>query len=479
MTAVLGIYLYALAVGLLVFMLRQHQRGQCELLCVRNFAILGIIVFQLGSSGSALWTGDYRAFHLTNPAWIGLQFSVMMTVFIVVMLWAYRHGWGGVRLANRLPKSWVVPSDTGLVVMALAITGVAWGLRFGVQIPLVGIVSSHIGVGLAAVACGLVAWVWGRRLLNPIVTVFGLFIVAVNLANVMTGAFGRRGVLAVGAGVIWGMYYSHWRYLTTPALLRRLAVASILPLIVLALFTAGRTGLEKDRTPGEQVEAMLSASFSEGATGLMSGQGAGPISMWLIDNYPENFEYRNLGTLRYFFLVVVPRRWWTDKPFPLSQLIAIQASVPGVNRTVGAHSGGGRGGITLGPGIIGHSIADGGWPVLFLYAIIMGIFLRFFDEIVYLNPQSPFMVLPIGAALGQIIGLARGETSIFAMAYVMSVGGSILVMLVISRFMEHMGAGNRQVRPVSAEDDADWDNWAEDDADLESGEPSDTGQSVV
>ena len=84
MTAVLAIYLYGLAVGLLVFMLRQHQRGQCELLSVRNFALLGFIVFQLTSSGTALWTGTYGAFRLANPAWIGLQFSVMLTIFIVI-----------------------------------------------------------------------------------------------------------------------------------------------------------------------------------------------------------------------------------------------------------------------------------------------------------------------------------------------------------------------------------------------------------
>lgn len=479
MTVVLAIYLYGLAVGLLVFMLRQHQRGQCELLSVRNFAVLGFILFQLTSGGTALLTGTYGAFHLANPAWIGLQFSVMLTIFIVIMLWAYRHGWGGVRLAGHLPKTWVVPSDTGLVVMALAITAVAWGLRFGVQIPLVGIVSSRVGLGLASVACGLVAWVWGRRLLNPIVIVFGLFIVAVNLANVMTGAFGRRALLALAAAVVWGMYYSHWRYLTTAAILRRLAVASILPLIVLALYTAGRSPGEKDRTPGEQVEAMLSASFSEGATNLMSGQGSGVISMWVIENYPENFAYRKLNTLRYFFLVVVPRAWWPDKPFPLSSLIASQASVPGVNKSVGSHSIAGTGGITMGPGIIGHAIADGGWPVVFLYAVLIGIYLRFFDEIVYLNPQSPFMVLSIGAALGQIIGLARGETSIFAMAYVMSVAGSILLMLFIAKFLEHLGAGHPQMRPASAENHADWDNRAEDDTDLEAGEPSETGQSGV
>ncbi len=479
MTAALAIFLYGLAIGLLVFMVRQHQRGQCELLSVRNFAFLGLIVFQLASSGTALWTESYGAFHLTNPGWIGLQFCAMLTIFIVVMLWAYRRGWGGVRLAGHIPKTWVVPIDTGLVVMALVITAVAWGLRFGVQIPLVGIVAGRVGIGLASVACGLVAWVWGRRLLNPIVIVFGLIIVGVNLANVMTGAFGRRTLLAVAAAVIWGMYYSRWRYLTTAALLRRLAVASIIPLIVLALFTAGRSNKEKDRTPGEQVKAMLSANFSEGATEVIGGQGAGVISMWVIDNYPENFEYRKLITLRYFFLVVVPRTWWPDKPFPLSNLIASQASVPGVNRTVGSHSSGGRGGISLSPGIIGHAIADGGWPVVFLYAVLIGVYLRFFDEIVYLNPQSPFLVIPIGASLGQVIGLARGETSVFAMAYVMSVGGSMLLMIFIAKFLEHLGGGQPQMKPVSAENYADWESPVEDDADLEVGEPSDTDQSVV
>ena len=80
MTAIVAIYLYGLAVGLLLFMLRQHQRGECELLSVRNFALLGFIVFQLASSGTALWTDTFGHFGLANPGWIGLQFSIMVTI---------------------------------------------------------------------------------------------------------------------------------------------------------------------------------------------------------------------------------------------------------------------------------------------------------------------------------------------------------------------------------------------------------------
>jgi len=90
--------------------------------------------------------------------------------------------------------------------MAFVTTIIALIMRVVVQVPVLSILTSQVGTGLAAVACGLVGWVWGRRLLNPAYIIYGMIIVFMNLATVMYGSYGRRGIVAVGACLLWGMY---------------------------------------------------------------------------------------------------------------------------------------------------------------------------------------------------------------------------------------------------------------------------------
>jgi hypothetical protein len=45
----------------------------------------------------------------------------------------------------------------------------------------------------------------------------------------------------------------------------------------------------------------------------------------------------------------------------------------------------------------------------------------------------------VGAALGQIIGLARGETAPFLFNYVFGVFGSYFTLIVVAKFVERIG----------------------------------------
>ena len=63
-------------------------------------------------------------------------------------------------------------------------------------------------------------------------------------------------------------------------------------------------------------------------------------------------------------------------------------------------------------------------------------FFRFFDEIVRLNIESPFVVLAVGSALGQFIGLPRGSVPNFAFIAVMTIAGSMLIMIMLGKVVE-------------------------------------------
>jgi len=458
MTTLLAIYLIVLSLVLVWIVFRDHRSGLCELLSCRNLALLGLILFQLSSVAYSLLASDYSKYPVNAPAKSGLIFCAMITTFVILSLWAYRRGWFVTTLARRLPTTHASPGDVALLLNAFLITVVAVVMRFGVAIPYISIIAGTVAIGLNAVSSGLVGWVWGRQLRNPVYLVYGLLIIAANLAVVMSFSFGRRGIVAVGGIIVWGMYYSWWRHLRTTGILSRMAIVGLAPVIFLLLFTSVRTagrsasGIDTSQlTAARQIQNIIQGgSIVRGLTFLASGQYAGAITLFLIENCPENFEYRHMESVYYFFVLPVPRAWWPGKPNPLSQQIARMARISRVNWNR----------LKLGPGVIGHAAAEGGWYAVALYAIIGGLFFRFFDDIVRLNIDSPFVVLSIGSSMGHFIGLPRGSVPNFAFLAVVTAIGSLLIMVVLGKLAERMS-------PPAAfadEEPDDADEWEYDEA---------------
>ncbi len=448
MTTLLAVYLVVISLVLVHVMFRDHRSGVCELLSCRNLALMGLILFQLSSAAYSLVAADYGKYPVNNPTKTGGIFCAMITTFVILSLWAYRRGWFVTRLARRLPTTHASPGDVALLLNAFLITIVAVVMRFGVAIPYISIVAGTVAIGLNAVSSGLVGWVWGRQIRNPVYLVYGLLIIAANLAVVMSFSFGRRGIVAVGGIIVWGMYYSYWRHLRTTGILSRMAIVGLPPVIFLVLFTsvrsAGRSasGIDTSQlTASRQIQNIIQGgSIVRGLTFLASGQYAGAITLFLIENCPENFEYRHMESVYYFFVLPVPRAWWPGKPNPLSQQIARMARVSRVSWTR----------LKLGPGIIGHAAAEGGWYAVVVYAILGGLLFRFFDEIIRINLDSPFVVLAVGSAMGHFIGLPRGSAPNFAFLAVVTVCGALALMVMLGKLSD-------RIRPTQFEDDDELD----------------------
>ncbi|MCC7145459.1 MAG: hypothetical protein IT443_03365 [Phycisphaeraceae bacterium] len=435
-TQLLAIYLWALGIYLLVKMVRQHRAQTHDLMSLRNIFLLGFIVFQLSSSAVSLFVEVYFKLTIRSPVWTGLQFSAMCTIFVIVFLWAYDRGWGVGKFANMIPVTRAEPGMFFMMALAIVFTAVGIALRFGVSVPLVALVTQEMGVGAAAVACGIAGWLWGRRLLNPFVLTFVVVVAGVNVMNSITGAFGRRGLVAVLVGVVWGMYYGYWRYLPLGQVVRRMVVLSVIPLMLVALFSSARTPLKIKRTAGEHIQAITSTGqLGQGIILLLRGQETGAAALWTIENAGRSFETRPLFTIWYFLVYPVPRGWWYQKPMPLAIWLPYYANVSGVPKGI----------YTMPPGIIGNAAAEafsyyeGGWIVLVIYAVAFALFLRFFDQLIQNSVTSPFVVLPLGASLGQILGLARGEPSQFAFLYLVSVVAFWGLMLLLGKLLDYMG----------------------------------------
>lgn len=437
MQQAISIYLFGLALVIVFKIAWDHYRGRVELLSVRNLALVGLIIFQVTSAALRLWQDRFDPFLLAEPTRAGLEFAFWVTLFTILVFVSYNAGWIAKPLARKVPVATVVPNAMTMLFMALILVVLGAALRLGTAIPLLAILADFLGTGFCAMAAGLVGWVWGKRLLNPVLIAYGLLILAVGSFVVVYGAFGRRGLVAIGGALLWGMYYANWRHMAPVKMWARLAIVSVIPIIFIALYTDARSAGEHKRTTEQHLRAMGSASLPRGIALLLDGQNTGAETLWLIENYPERFNQRPLFTLWYTVGVMVPRVIWPDKPVALSNTVATDARIKKVNRDK----------IKLSPGIIGSAAAEGGWYAVIIYGIAFGLFLRFFDEIVRLAPWSPFAVLPVASSLGQILGLARGETSVFANTYILTVAGCWITMLAVGRFVQVLrgGAGYEQV----------------------------------
>lgn len=429
MTSLLALYLIALTAFIFGLIIVQHFRGTHPLLSIRNFALLGLVVFQSGSGALHLWTKNYSVYPIENPAKTGAIFCALLTAFLALFLISYRVGGPAKPLARMLPKTRVTPSSGSLMMMALLFTGCATALKvLESRVPALGILSAlGIVVGSGAMACGLMGWVWGRNFLNPVIMcVTGAVFLFNGAVSVIGGSFGRRSLVAFGAALLWGLFYSKLKYMRPGAMLRWLAFASIPPVMVVALFTAARSSGDKERSLGEQVRAMASGDLSIGVQLLAGGQGTAVGAMFCIERYPEAYQGTFLHSFWMTFLHPVPRALWPAKPIPISTKIAAQANVQGVVVDE----------LTLPPGIVGYIAAEGGLIALLVYGVFYGFFIRFFDELVALNPMSPMVVLPIGTQLGQILGLFRGELSMFGATYWMTVLIFYVALVMLSKLFE-------------------------------------------
>jgi hypothetical protein len=371
-----------------------------------------------------MFTNDYGMFRILDPTPSALEFSFSATLFTIVMLLAYRWRAIPARLERLVPRFPRVDTSGRLILLAVILTILAVPLRFAVNVPALGVLASFLGVGSAAIACGLAGWIWAPRLFNPAFAGIAGMILLANLVIVMTGEFGRRNLLAVFGCTLWGMYYAHWRFLPTRKLITYGALIGSAPAIFLMLYTSVRSAGEHDRSAAQHVQAMFSGgNLKNGAMMMLDGQATGPAALWVIENYPENRAYRPLFTPFYAVALVVPRVLWPEKPEPLSTQVADIANISGVNKDR----------VKLTVGVIGAAAGEGGWYAVILYAVLFGLFIRTFDEIAQGQIDNPFVVLPVGSALGQILGLARGDTSAFANTYFITTVGSLGIMFFLAK----------------------------------------------
>jgi hypothetical protein len=445
MDGLVVIYSYLLAILIVAYMLVQYLKGTWELLTVRNFAFLGFIVFQVTSVPPVIWMPQSDAYPISDPAGIAVQHLGWSTIFVVVALVVYEKGWFARPASKVITVSNVPPPDAALLPLALLCTVVAVALRFGVRVPLIGVLAGMTGIGLAAVSTGAVAWLWGRQLFNPVMAAIAIGVTGANALVAMIGEFGRRPLLAIAGALLWGVYFGGLRYKGPVRVLPIMGVFGFLGVFAVIVYSTTR-----DISAFKETLSLTPQQIAERLGEFTNGQDTGRRAMWIADRFNEDaFETNHLLTVKYFATFAIPRAIWADKPYPLSTYMADWSNREGVAL--------GREGVTNPAGIIGNAAAEGGFYALIIYAIITGVFLRFFDEQLRQRPEQPMVILPLGCALGHVMGLARGESSTFAFNWIWTTLSCLIMMLLLLKIVRALAGQNAE--GAFGEADADWDDY--------------------
>jgi hypothetical protein len=67
----------------------------------------------------------------------------------------------------------------------------------------------------------------------------------------------------------------------------------------------------------------------------------------------------------------------------------------------------------LGAGIIGHGWFEGGFVGVALYALVFGLIVGVADRAIAERAWNPYFIALMGCHLGNVFGLARGDTALF------------------------------------------------------------------
>lgn len=448
-----GITMIAMTLVIAGLVARDDTRRKHDLVNTRNIFLCGFVLFQVTSVCFTVFSDWYAPYFLLNKTGTLLLYTFLTVAFFVVFWMTYARGWmlnWMLRLRRYAPPP---PQTEKLLLLSFLMTGAAIVMRFGVNVPLVGILASYTGSGVAAAACGIIGWVWIRQPLNPALAFYGLAVIGANLAVTVYGTSSRRFLLSIFICIVWAAYFSKLRYFPKRRYLPTLIALSAVGVVVVALFTSVRDAGDRTRTVAGHIQAMVAeGSITRGLMQIGPGQQTGGVSLWLIEQYPDQYEYRGPFTLTYIVLNAVPRAIWEDKPDTLSQEIPHMARLKNVSRDK----------LTIGPGIIGQSWSDFGVAAVLLYAFFFALIFRFIDNVIRIRIHDPVVIIPLGAALGQAFAIPRGDVSLFAFTYLYTSFTTVLVFAGLAYVSRYRRRGSQvDAEPEHATPDESGSAWSQ------------------
>ena len=383
-----------------VVILHKVWNRQTTLISYRNLFLFGFFFFY-GMATAFMCFMDQGGW-LYQPQGPGyLPLALMTPGFVIVFLLAARWAYRSEAMSRLLPSLEINPCTpsifAGIIVMeVLAAIGLTpLGDYF------TGVISQS-KAGFAACSAGLATyWLVAKRY-NPIAwTVFIAVFLLSSLISV-SGGTDRRFIIGVFIVVGWVWYYTTLQYRSPASNFLKIGLAGIGLTGFVVFYSNFRNVSVEHTTIARRIEQFSEAAkdplnLKKDTVGTVFYQDAPINTIYIIENYPEFQPLIPFHGIYFFATNPIPRSIFPSKPLGLG--FALQKQF-GIN-------------ANLGPGIIGHGWAEGMWVGVAGYAAFFGLLCGMIDRKTEAQANNPFFLSVFGSSLGNVLGLPRGETSLF------------------------------------------------------------------
>lgn len=398
-------------------------RGQ-PLVSWRNIFLLGFVQFYtLTTILAAPLEFPSEFYRPTGEGYPKLLVGMplFLVVFLVCAKWASTWTWP----SRMVPQVRLPVTTGGVATMAVFLAGFC-----AATVPLGGgtfgeAISFFIRTAVSTAAAGLAFYLVMRYPRNPVwwALFLGLFGFAAILSVV--GSIDRRNFLSVFFVVPWMWFFYQLRYQRPTRVLVQLAVVGGISFVCLVIYNAGRHRVDQgvatfDKRATQFTQLIQNPDFSsKNIVNNLILQDTALNTIAIMEIYPDQFDHIPLHGAHFFLVNPIPRVLYPGKPKALGILLQEQFKIA----------------ANLGPGILGHGWAEAGWIGIVYYAVFFGCLVAVADRLTLERLNNPYFLAATGSNLGNVLGLARGETSMFldmivagsaACLILYAVGGSVL-----------------------------------------------------
>lgn len=371
----------------------------------RNIFLLGYLVF-FGTGTMFLALEDFNnPYYVPSPAAIGML-CFWTPAFLAVFLLCYHFGRKWKKAARLIPTTNLVISAP----MVMITVGVAMALALiTTLVPIdsyLGLLMAQFRDGWLGAAVGLCVYYMLSRKLNPIA--FGMLLVVFPIAAIIstTGTIGRRGILSMIFIIGWIGYFFYLRYCSRQTRLIVVGSGIVIMVIGLTIFSSFRgqrldaTGSRLDMVQarlGQFIRAFTNPKIDRELIWSLVVTDPAIYAGYVYDHVPDSMAPDPFHGAIYLITNPIPRRIWSTKPEGLGIIIQRRLDLQ----------------FNVGPGVIGHGYYEGLHIGVLGYAIFFGLFCAFVDTAVRQRSDNVLFLIAVGASLGNVLGLARGETFLF------------------------------------------------------------------
>lgn len=426
--------------GVILSNLRSKKQ---DLISWRNIFLLGFAQFY--GIGTYLTISDRFGSDIYVAGPRGMFTLFLALPFFLILLFIFAaigSRWVGFR--KLIPKLQLPITDPGIVLTTVALLGAAVVAAVLPMTSYLNVIIAQVKGGLAGAAIGLATYYLIARKFNPIAwTMFGVTFVATFLIG-MVGETGRRGVLGVLMAIGWMWWYYGLRSQTIFSKLLKFGAIGALTFTVVLLYASfrgeggtsstGGGGFTMSMRANQIMEFAKNPKIQQNAIFNLLGSDAPTDTMFIMENYPDSYEYDPFNGLKFFISNPIPRAIWPSKPIGMGVVVQRQLGTP----------------ANLGIGILGHGWSEGGWLGIAGYAIFFGILCGALDRLIRDRAWNPYFVAAIGSNLGNVFGIARGETSLFMVLVVAGfIGAAFVIYMAKLTCGPIMAAGRPLLTPTN------------------------------